>query len=86
VRRLKLIIKEKYFDAIKNGIKDFDYRDGHITFICLEKPEKQMCKEVIGVALINRDSSLCPEHDCLHDKEIIRFHLGDDYNGPDKKT
>lgn len=37
---MKLPIKKKYFDEIKSGKKDLDFRDAHITFICEETGEK----------------------------------------------
>ena len=36
---MKLPIKKKYFDMIKNGEKIVDYRDAHITFVCEETGE-----------------------------------------------
>ena len=36
---MKLPIKKKYFDEIKAGTKDVEYRDAHITFICEETGE-----------------------------------------------
>jgi hypothetical protein len=36
---MKLPIKKKYFDLIKEGKKTFELRDAHITFICEETGE-----------------------------------------------
>lgn len=37
---MKLPIKKKYFDEIKSGKKNIEYRDAHITFVCEETKEK----------------------------------------------
>lgn len=36
---MKLPIKKKYFDDIKSGKKNMDFRDAHITFVCEETGE-----------------------------------------------
>lgn len=36
---MKLPIKKEYFDKIKNGEKIIEYRDAHITFVCIETGE-----------------------------------------------
>ena len=50
---MKLPIKKKYFDQIKNGEKVFDYRDAHITFICEETGET-LRRNVLSVDMVDR--------------------------------
>jgi uncharacterized radical SAM superfamily protein len=69
---MKLPIKKEYFDKIKSGEKEFEYRDAHITFICEETNERLM-KQVIDVAMVERHSDLFP--DVLEDDWVIRFKL-----------
>lgn len=45
---MKLSIKKKYFDLIKSGGKDLEWRDAHITFVCQETGET-LKKEVTSV-------------------------------------
>jgi ASC-1-like (ASCH) protein len=47
---VKLPIKKKYFDLIREGKKTIEYRDAHITFICEETGEKLVC-DITDVAL-----------------------------------
>lgn len=68
---MKLPIKKKYFDMIKNGTKDFELRDSHITFVCEETGEI-IIKEVINVAMVQNDG-LYPE--VCKDKWLIEFTL-----------
>ena len=70
--RMKLPIKKKYFNAIKNGNKILEYRDAHITFICEETGERLKCN-IIHAAVIDRPPKLYPE--VLKDDKIIRFTL-----------
>lgn len=69
---MKLPIKKKYFDLIKSGLKTYDVRDSHITFICEETGE-QIRKEVVAVTLCNRPEGFFP--DVLEDKTVILFSL-----------
>jgi len=36
---MKLPIKKKWFDKIKSGDKEIEWRDAHITFVCEETGE-----------------------------------------------
>lgn len=50
---MKLPIKHKYFEQIKKGHKNFEFRDAHITFID-EKTCEQYRREVTEVSLLPR--------------------------------
>jgi len=69
---MKLPIRKEYFDAIKSGEKEFEYRDAHITFICEETGERLM-KQITDVCMVERHSDLFP--DVLEDDWVIRFKL-----------
>ena len=73
---MKLPIKKKYFDRIKEGKKIIEYRDAHITFICEETGE-QLRKEVKDVHMVLQDS--IPEefqnNNLFDDDKIISFIL-----------
>ena len=76
---MKLPIKKKYFDMIKEGKKNVEYRDAHITFVC-EKTGEQLKKSVIDVGLFLQDS--IPEEfqnrNLFDDSVIIAFKLSDE--------
>jgi len=72
---MKLPIKKEYFDLIKEGLKTFDVRDAHITFICEETGE-QLKKEVVATTICNRDKEFLP--DVLEDPKCIVFSLARD--------
>ena len=57
---MKLPIKKEYFDLIKEGKKDIEYRDAHITFICEETGETLRC-EITDVALQMGARDLYPD-------------------------
>ncbi|HUT00406.1 MAG TPA: ASCH domain-containing protein [Candidatus Thermoplasmatota archaeon] len=83
---MKLPIKKKYFDLIKSGDKNVEYRDGHITFIC-EETKEQLRKEVNRVFLTRR-SSISPElndDSCFTEDILIGFDLVDAPNKPLKR-
>jgi len=71
---MKLKIKKNYFDLIKSGIKDIDYRDAHITFVCEETGET-LVKYIRDIKLVQREEGLYS--DVLSDKWIVRFSLSD---------
>ena len=71
---MKLPIKKKYFDEIKSGKKDFEYRDAHITFICEETGEK-LRKDIVNVFLVQRNVLNEKYNDILEDKLIIAYKL-----------
>ncbi len=50
---MKLPIKKRYFDQIKNGTKTIEYRDAHLTLICEETGET-MRVDIAHVRLIPR--------------------------------
>jgi len=75
---MKLPIKKKYFDMIKAGDKNWEFRDSHITFVCEETGE-MLCKDVNRVLLVRRNT-INPElnDDGLFDDDIlIAFQLVD---------
>jgi hypothetical protein len=49
---MKLPIKKKYFDQIKNGTKELEWRDAHITFICEETGET--LRKEIGCCFVTK--------------------------------
>lgn len=69
---MKLKIKKKYFDEIKEGKKKKEFRDAHITFICEETGET-LKKEVIGVQITQVNKKDYP--DCFEDNNQIGFFL-----------
>ncbi len=71
---MKLPIKKKYFDEIKNGIKRVEYRDAHITFVCEETGE-EIRKGVNGCHVASGIRHRHP--DVLTDEETIVFELSD---------
>ena len=71
--RMKLPIKKKYFDEIKNGSKNIEYRDAHITFVCEETGET-LRKEVIKTWIANIDQSMKIKG-IIEDDKIICFEL-----------
>ena len=52
---MKLPIKKKYFDKIKNGDKDVEWRDAHITLVCEETGET-LRKEVTSIVLAKKSN------------------------------
>jgi len=71
---MKLPIKKKYFDQIKNGKKKVDYRDAHITFVNEETGEK-IVKKVKRCQVERHPPKFMT--DVLEDDEMIVFELGD---------
>ena len=67
---MKLYIKDKYFQWIKKGIKQEDYRDAHITFIN-EETEETLIKKIAAVKLVDRPKDLFP--DALNDDKAVIF-------------
>ena len=82
---MKLPIKQKWFKLIKNGKKNIEYRDNHITFVCEETGE-ELKKEIIECGLV--DISEGPEEaiqdGSLKSKTLVCFWLGKN-NGKNKK-
>jgi len=84
---MKLLIKKKYFDVIKSGEKNLEWRDAHITFIC-EETKEELRKDVIGVGIVPvnylRSTKRMTDEEISElftDKKQIYFKLGGDENG-----
>ena len=52
---MKLPIKKKFFDQIKSGEKELEWRDAHITFICEETGEK-LRRDITGAIVTEKES------------------------------
>ena len=52
---MKVSIKKKFFDQIKSGEKEIEWRDSHITFICEETGEK-LRMNITEVIVTERES------------------------------
>ena len=75
---MKLPIKKKYFDQIKSGKKDIEWRDAHITFVC-EETGRTLKKNVIEVE-IEKTSNINfgkKELEMFDDTHVIGFGLED---------
>jgi len=68
---MKLPIKQKYFKAIKMGVKNFEFRDAHITFVCEETGET-LIKDVVGVKIVNKQDMFSK---LFEDGTLIEFEL-----------
>ena len=75
--KMKLKIKDEWFNEIKEGMKWTEIRDAHITFIN-EKTKEEIRKKVIGICI--RDKACLPIHlqksDMFNDDFQIYFELG----------
>ena len=74
---MKLKIKKEFFDKIKSGKKNFEYRDAHITFICEETKEK-LRKDIHFVQMISREwlpKELRERNDLFEDNIILKMEL-----------
>lgn len=63
------MIKDKFFNKIKNGDKNFEFREAHITFIN-EKTKEELRKDVIRSSLISIDDPFVKEKTGLNEKEL----------------
>ena len=74
--KMKLKIRHKYFEDIKLGLKKFEYRDAHITFID-EETNEEIKKYVKSVNLILE--SFSPKKyrgkGLFDDEKVIQFEL-----------
>jgi len=74
---MKLPIRDEFFEQIKSGKKEVEYRDAHITFVN-EKTKETITKPVIGVCL--RSKIMLPKilqkSGMFDDETIIQFLLG----------
>ena len=75
---MKLPIKKKWFDKIKNGEKLIEYRDAHITFVCEETGET-LHREVYEVSIspTSEIDKEIKESGCISDDWVIVFELCD---------
>lgn len=74
---MKLPIKRKYFDMIKSGVKNWEYRDAHITFIC-EDTHETLTKRIRGVHIMHKNNlpdNVIKDDDLFDDEFIIAFKL-----------
>ena len=71
---MKLPIKKKYFDEIKDGSKIHEYRDAHITFVCEETGEK-LTKRIDKVEILDSDTVIKLYPDVIKDKKVFCFYL-----------
>ena len=69
---MKLPIKKVYFDQIKEGKKDVEYRDAHITFVCEETGET-LLRDVNDIWLSHGIKENFP--DVLEDESTICFDI-----------
>ena len=85
---MKLPIKKKYFDLIKTGEKDLEFRDAHITFICEETGET-LRKEILGCDVIDKGEyedwdiegmTRKEFKKMFEDDKVIYFRLGENRN------
>ena len=77
---MKLPIKHKFFEQIKSGEKQIEYRDAHITFVNQETKE-QITKEIWKVSR-KRTANISgidakDMKECFDDRYAIVFHLRD---------
>lgn len=79
VMRVKLLIRNDFFEQIKSGKKLFEFRDAHITFVN-ETTKEVLRKEVRDVMIIHK--SLVPEEyfspELFEDDRILKFRLMED--------
>lgn len=50
--KMKMNIKREFFDAIKRGHKNREWRDSHITFVC-EETGRELCRCIKSVKIID---------------------------------
>lgn len=74
---MKLPIKHEFFEDIKSGKKEFEYRDAHLTFIDEETGE-ELTKTVERVALVLKEfaGDVTGDYGLFEDDKIIQFKLG----------
>lgn len=78
---MKLPIKKKWFDMIKKGDKDLEWRDAHITFICEETGEA-LRKEITSAIIVDKSKILWEDDytkkdldEMFEDDNLIGFAL-----------
>jgi hypothetical protein len=72
---MKLPIKAEYFDDIKKGLKVFEYRDAHITFIS-EATGEEMSRKIRRCNVFSRNI-IPPWYppEMFSDDEVVVFEL-----------
>jgi hypothetical protein len=72
-KKMKLPIKQKYFEQIKRGEKTVEYRDAHITFVC-EETRETLRK---NISVVNKEelSQGLMRIGMFEDNKIIVFEL-----------
>ena len=79
---MKLPIKKEYFDEIKAGKKEVEWRDAHITFVCEETGE-EVRKEVVSSHVCRIYSGFRRMYPgCFDDDYAIEFQLSDKQTEP----
>ena len=73
---MKLPIKKKYFDLMKQDKKDLEFRDAHITFVCEETGET-LHRDVEWVDIIEKSrlEKRLQKSGLFDDDRIIMFKL-----------
>ena len=71
---MKLPIKKKWFDLIKSGKKDIEYREAHITFICEETGES-ITRQVKSMFMTEKRLLPKSVKPIMKEKYIIAFNL-----------
>ena len=74
---MKLQIKKEFFDRIEKGDKIVDYRDAHITFVCIETGE-ELTRNVIRAPVLSRSflpDELKEDNAMFTDDKQIHFRL-----------
>ena len=79
---MKLSIKKEWFDKVKAGVKEIEYRDAHITFVCEETGEV-IQKRVYATHLLSKSGVPKDVLDsgCIEDDDVICFYLDQKRNG-----
>ena len=73
---MKLPIRHEYFELIKKGLKNAEYRDSHITFIDEETGEK-ITKPVIRADMVTKATAIRKTgFKEFTDDFVLRFKLG----------
>ena len=74
---MKLPIKKKFFNQIKAGDKNLEWRDAHITFICEETGET-LRKDVSSVMIIPKKKYADWEEGMFSSEEEFKQLFTDD--------
>ena len=74
---MKLLIRKKYLEEIRQGKKTQDFMDAHITFICEETGEN-LRKEIKGCRLLGRGEVPAKYRKEIGDGIAISFLLSEE--------